>query len=353
MKKFFKLIFGSLFAKVIIANPVPAPYIFLNKVLFDSTNNWTIELYYENFQSPLNYQYDSIWIGSKYGKSSLKNINKPSGNGFILVTKDSLKKEIIINPKRDIISLGINGYEMEEIYIDTFKSNGKGDISSLRKGQSISYTGNTWGIYSKSKCQNLGIFMDTCGVFGFLKGNIFDVNNKLVLNRHYNFASLNGSDPEITINPDGSYQGKIISSSCHKWYNQICYFIGTEFYLCDFKTIFLDSVEPDTIIFRDIYLSDSLISTLNTQVISSNDIFKLYPNRITNSSNIYYEIALPVISSSCYLNLYNQNGQVIEKFRIVNKNGVLSLPTDIKKGQYFVCLILNKTKIATNKILIE
>ena len=82
---------------------------------------------------------------------------------------------------------------MNEIHIDSIFNFGKTNVISLRKGQSISFVGDVYVEYSLSKYQRLSVYKDTFGVYGMLKGNVYDRNNKLVTNSKYNFTGLNGN----------------------------------------------------------------------------------------------------------------------------------------------------------------
>jgi hypothetical protein len=348
------LIASIILSTLTIKGQLPSPEIRINKLFFDSFGNWTIELYYKNFSLPLNQTYDSVWIGSNCGMSKLKNIRKPAGSGFIILTKDSLSAIVTINLKCDKLTLGINKSGLVEIQIDSILSQHT-NVISLREGQSISYVGDSYTPYCLSKYQRLGVYCDTAGVYGTLKGYIYDKNNNLVTNTKYDFTGLNGTAFPIKLNSNGSFSQKVYSGyfGFMNW-NSFFYLINSKNYSCNISpTISFGMVEPDSIIERDIHLTDLLSDGINIVPENSNSLFEIFPNPINANQEINYKISFSINSKNCFIDLIMINGMRICRYQVSLNSGSIKLPANLVTGQYIVELILDSKIIKSKQLIVN
>jgi hypothetical protein len=348
MKKIIVLlIFTQLFLSI-KSNPIYSiPNIQINKFFFDSTGNWVIELYYYNFDTFRGSIPDTAWLGSLSGKAKLiKNIVINGEKGFVVVRKDSLSSNLTINKDNDSIALTFtdkNGYAVNNIDYLIYGNSLHSYIQTPKKGQSIA---KLQGFYSICKFQKLGIYDDTLGMCGSLFGHVYDRNNKLFTGNHdQNFVL----DNSFKIKQDGSYSVRVYSY-IHKL-KYISYNVHGPWFYSNIGLLEFN-MEPDSVIERDIYLCDTILSGNKILGNFEDEIINVWPNPVKGKLEFKYEIGLPVVSIQCSLHIIDMKGNKIRTYHVKDNKGSIQVPSGMKNGIYLVQLSVNNKNYFSKKIII-
>jgi len=346
MKKIIVLGLIILATQFLKANPlVPPSNVAISELTFDSNGNWVIELKFFPYIISVE-QIEKIYIKSLSGTAELKHFygDIVSQTNMLVVRNDSLASNLSINPLRDSISVSINYYTYP-LYPDlVFGDLTTSTINPLRVGQSIALIE---GNYSKDKSPTIGMENDTIGMFGSIKGKIYDPYNILPAN-----TLLAGNDLyNLKFDESGNYSARITSAKhCidRLYYYTVNSEISSGYYVK--VTPVTVTTEPDTIVTVDFHIYD-IVSSVESLKSNQENIFKITPNPIKESS-FSYEIAIPVKSSNCYLELINLSGQVIEKHSITEDKGRVYFKDKLQAGNYTVRLFVNNKNYANSKIII-
>jgi hypothetical protein len=351
MKKLLLTINTLLIITILRANPIPMPSVVLSELYFDTNGEWVIELQYSNTYQDL-MPIDSIWIKSNSGTSKIKRFNINGSEGIIVIRNDSLISNLIINPQTDSIKIS---YTLES-YTQSNKPIIYGylnaSISSPRNDQSIAGVYPYFDLYCLDKSPTIGVINDTIGMCGMLKGQIFDKNDKLLkglpINTFEMVIEKYISDVPIFISSDGSYYSNLYALNVNV--KELFYRYGdNQGYFVSINPMNI-TMQPDSSVNINIHILDSLMVGINDINSSVESIIKLFPNPLSGLS-LNYEIALPVKSSNCYIDLVNMNGQQIAKFQIRENIGQINLPSNIENGMYSILLFFNNRNYSSSHIM--
>jgi len=346
MKKIIILGLIILATQFLNANPiVPPSNAAISELTFDSNGNWVIELKF--FPDIMSVEYiEKIYIESLSGTSELKHFygDIVSQTNILEVRNDSLISNLSINPLRDSISVSIN-YYTDPLYPNlVFGDLTTSTINPLRAGQSVALIGEN---YTKDKSPTIGMENDTIGMFGTIKGKIYDPNNFLSA---YTLLAGDGLY-NFKFDESGNYSARITSAkhSIDKLYYYTANSeISSKYYVMVTPVTF--TTEPDTIVTVDFHI---YYSTSSVESIKSNqeNIFRITPNPIKESS-FNYEVAIPVKSSNSYIELFNMSGQMVERHNINESKGKINLQHKLQAGNYTVRLFVNNKNYANLKVII-
>lgn len=349
MKKLLLILQIFIIGIVLRANPLPVPSIALSELIFDSGGKWTIELQYFNAGKDA---FDSIWIKTSSGTSTIKKFEIIGSSGVIIIRNDSLVSPLNINPKEDSIEISYKSMSHKVINnLIIYGNSLNAQINSPRIGQSIagilSYA--SFGSYCLDNSPTLGSINDTVGMCGIIKGKIYDKNNALITNTSITLEDNNTGLP-ITINSDGTYSMNMYS--CKDSINSLFYLTSlNKGYKVNIVPIIF-TMEPDSVIEKDIHILDSLKTGINDLTMNSESIIKLFPNPL-NGLDLNFDISIPVRSSICYISLIDLNGKKIAQYQIKENTGIITVPSNIKNGLYSVLLFVNDKNYSNAKIVIS
>jgi hypothetical protein len=364
MKKFILLFALNLVAVYSNANPVYMPIAYVNKFFFDENKDWEIIVTADVFTL------DSILISSSSGKSICKKlIQSPLVDYSIKIRNDSLESDLTINPEGDSISLnyyynfGSNTQDSTSDYF-VYGDYRNAFLSKPITGQSIKrILINSSDANYYCKCDS----SDHCG--GLLQGHIYDKNNNLITKGHFSLSPI----PEhilcwdfmsgfgvhgIDINNDGTYSASLYSviynlSSIKNCIKRNC--APASYYYSVFDTVRIAplnfAIEPDSTLELDIHLLDDFVGIKKVET-TSVELLKIFPSPLANTS-FYYEINVPVKSTSCDLDLLNISGQLLMKYKILENSGELNLPSDITNGIYFFQLHMNGKLYFSKQVIVD
>jgi len=79
---------------------------------------------------------------------------------------------------------------------------------------------------------------------------------------------------------------------------------------------------------------------------------KVYPNPVKEHS-FYYETTLPVKSTNSAIEIIGLKGQKIGRYPISENKGTIKLSSNISRGVYTICLIVNNKNYANIKISVQ
>jgi hypothetical protein len=274
------------------------------------------------------------------------------------INNDCLNSNVNINPEGDSVTV-IFYYnsisQPDEFVYGNYKN---ATIPKPRQGQSIAT------FYNNSEIHCIA---DSSGITnGIIHGHVYNKNNKLITNVSLSISpfvnltycycdGIRYAIPDtFNVNSDGSYSATLFSLNYHFGKINICG--NNPCGLIDVTgTSTIDSlnftIEPDTSVLMDIHISGSYYDNIQTLTNNQDLVFKISPNPV-NGNYFNYEINTPVISTGCYIDLLQINGQQLKRYNINANNGELQLPENISNGTYVLQLIINSNVYATNKIVV-
>jgi len=333
------------------ANPLPVPNNFiLTELFFNSEGKWTIEL---KFVDGYYFGTDGIYVSSISGRSELKQLNDDAifKTKIVTITNDSLKSDLIINPLGDSIFVyRQSAYPVVPPLI--FGNRITASVRAPKISESIALYSFDFQYdfdfdYSIDKSPSLNNKNDSTGMYGTIKGKIYDPYNLLPTN---SWLAGNGI---INFKPaaNGDYCARITSSKHN--IDKLYYFtsesgISSGYYVKVSPVIV--TTEPDTIVNVDLHIYD-IVSSIESLKSNQESILRILPNPVKDYS-FNYQIAIPVKSANSYIEIININGQKVGQFSISESNGKINLQNELQDGTYTVSLFVNNKNYANSKIII-
>jgi len=342
MKKYI-IILGLFISMVKMeANPIAVPIIGISELQFRADGSWILEIEIKhNFDK---FEIEDIWVRSNSGISKIKNFIDNSENQLLVIESDSLTIPLTINSLQDSVSVWT--YPMYSVIIYGYPNS---KIRTPKEGQSIaSVTLND--LYSITNSPTIGRENDITGMLGTVKGMIYDKNGLPFTDADDISFAFSGYGFSFYPQSDGSYSTRYYSYDYIDVF-RLSYRYENKYYSVNI-TPFQFSMQPDSVVMQDIYLSDTLAVGITEFDNNAESILKIYPQPIQEQL-FHYEISIPIKSLETYMIFYNVNGQEVYRFLVTENNGVVLLPPNIKNGFYIVQLASNKKIYANAKIIVQ
>ena len=338
MKKVYTLFLLLMLGWSIYANPIALPSIRISELFFDESGNWKLELgYYDVY--PEEFSFDSIFLYSTHDTAKITVDILEGSTGVFIITADNLKSEFIIKRYADTVKIISYtwGEPIEDMLI--FGDIPGASINYPKQGQSIcKYS----GYYVKDNSPSIGAENDTTGCMGTLQGIVYNLNLEPVQNTTFGLSSY------FTTTENGEYSMRTYSKS--SGYSRIAQKTGEhDAHLIPITEISF-VMEPDSVITKDIYLQDSLVSATKELVLENSPV-KIYPNPVYISGKININIDLPVVTSDICLEIIDLDGKLIRKEKIKRQSASVIAPA--KSGIYLVRLELDSEIISSNRIVVN
>ncbi len=343
VKKLFLILFLLAFSILCYSNVIPTPSLHINEIYFDSNANWVIELKFWN-PTPQNSQIDSTFLSSSSGKSKIKILVPKNGQGYIIITADSLFSELDINRLGDSLTItnyifaSRNTYKEERTII--FGNYDNAFMPSPNEGESIGIIDH-FGFISIPP--SLGIDNKT-DLYGKLSGKIYDEKMNLITNGSF---WLN-QEFLITSDSMGSYQIELFQ---HDYYfDKIYYRYGSIRNTTEIEPIEI-TIKPSDEINRDIIIKSTLLSIFHVN--SEEQFVFVYPNPANQNSGVYITTNVPLISTDLIYEMYNIQGVKVGQGEIKRNGMRVDLSPNLIDGNYFFRFIMNGYIIQTSKIILK
>jgi len=346
--------------KCLVANPLPPVAANINEIMFDSEKGWILELYYYKMEG---LQLLKMTVSSSYGSAESKYLPVEEGEWewdwykeLFVLTRDSMKSDLYINPLGDEITVTIEfltAYEEEPEYFEDvfiFGNHSGSQIKAPSAGQSIGYAGYNFEefvrYYAKTNEPTIGAPNDVSKMYGTLTGKVYDKNKQLVLNDSISF-DLNaypGYIHYVDIDETGSYSIPVLANRLNR----------SHIYMADKKiniTPFTIDIEPDATMTRDIYLLENYTGIAETPATPDFPI-RIYPNPLSDGQALRYEVGTPVKSLECRMELVSMDGRTMFESKITDHTGTVNLPQSLSNGMYIVNFKLNNKIHYSTRLII-
>jgi hypothetical protein len=337
MKHFTTSLVCLLFILRIFANPIAIPTINISELYFDSLGNWVLELEY-NFLNQESSQIDSILLLSSEDTIKLTTSPFIEFSGVIITCNDSLGFDFKINRYGDrlIVKTFFRNMDFDDVLV--FGNYDGAVISYPRLGQSIAKYGNS---FVKNNSPSLGELNDNAEVFGNLTGIIYNKNFIPVSERKFVM------DFQFETSASGNYTTMVYSKP--STFNRINYLLKQ----FSWGSVAIDEIsyemEPDSMIIRDIYLLDTL-QTGKVDVLINSFPIKFYPNPLSISDQLHFEIDLPVKTANWRMEVLTLEGKLLMTRRIMEKKGEIKLG-DLK-GVIIVNVLMDNKLVSTSRLMV-
>jgi len=346
MKRFFT--FFLLFISIlrVTANPLPSPFVEISELQFRADGSWILEI--SVYSIGVN-SIGAIWIKSNSGESMIKDFEDDGSNKLLVIENENLTVPLFVNPLQDNVSIGIEWRDYVGWYSEPINYGyPKSKIRTPKTGQSIAQISGP--LYSITKSPSIGFPNDTTGMMGTIKGIVYDKNGLPLSNMSDKGLIDEYWGSWFYPQSDGSYSTRYYSRDNDNVY-RLKYKYENVLRSVDIIPYSI-SLQPDSVIIRDIYLIGEIATGINEINSNTESILKIYPQPIKQQS-LNYEISIPVKSTETYMIFRNMNGQELCRFLVTENIGVLTLPEYIKNGSYIVQLISNRKNYAAAKLIVQ
>jgi hypothetical protein len=346
MKRFLIIILHFTIGIKLIANIVPMWEIMLSELYFDESGNWKLEIEYVD----LPVFRDELTIDSMFLYSSTDTVRVPiyflKKNDIYVITADSLESEFRINRNGDRLGLitYVNDiwYGAGEVHSLVFGDYPGAEIGAPRQNQSLA---RFWSYWVKNNSPSIGYPNDTTGMCGTLEGIVYDKSLKPVSNLTF---QLNRDIPFLfETSETGEFSARVLSMPTIFGYtiqrtDQTTKSISIEDLIFD--------MEPDSVVFRDIYLKDDLITGIFSPLTKNNPV-SVYPNPLSVNEKLTVKIDLPVLTADIRVEIRSLDGKLISQERITDSTSLVSLPG--VSGIYIVTVLLERQRIWSGRVMVK
>jgi hypothetical protein len=362
------LLFGVPF--FLLSNPIDTtPNLKFSELVFDNSNNWTIEI-----TSRFKMSFDSVVFISSGGRSKL-NVSYHANQYIAIITSDSLATPLLLNRAGDKIV--INTYSsiqsVSKIIILRSDSIIYGDYPGASVGAPVSgfsimrifpgFSEINNPIDCLTKFPTLGIANDTLRLSGTLKGQIYDSMNRIISGLKvlsgvsaYSFVL----ETPLTIDSTGAYSTQIFPTifSPTKLFVMV---YGEYWDAVAIEPFELKNIRPDTVVIQDIHLKDDrfVITSVNNELPPINDELTImnYPNPFNLSTTFFIKIPLNLRKKAIDISIFNVTGQLVRSISIkesqsVSWDGRDSHGNIMPSGAYFYRLNINKQSMKSGSMIL-
>jgi hypothetical protein len=352
MKKVFFFFVVLTTTRMLFSNPIGTPLARISELYFDQNHKWFLELYFPYVKYHKN-DFDSICVKTSSGFSRIKLDNIIENTSLFFITSDSLNKPLSINNAGDkIVLISYLKYYHEMIRDSLIFGNlPNASINFIMPGYSISRF--NYNIFCKDKTPTIGFPNDTLGVYGTLRGYIYDKNNSLVKKGNFGFYNFtNNISPDVK----GKYSTRAISIktkiSSINYYSSPGTSRGVRI-----NPIEID-VNPDSIYERDIYFQDDYVGIKEDNNLQSNELQLInYPNPFNSRTNFFLKIPSELQGNEGCINIYNSNGQKVNEIKVsgnstINWGGKDKEGRTLASGSYYYQLVFNNRVLKNGSMIL-
>jgi len=326
------------------ANVIAMTHIMLSELYFDNSGNWKLEIEYYDVGYGLTI--DSMFLYSGTDTVRLPVYSFIKNEDVFVITADSLESGFRINRDGDCIQLIVyltggyaEGYEGHSL---AFGNHPQAVIGAPRQDQSLA---RYWYHWVKTNSPSIGYPNDTTGMCGTLKGVIYDKYSTPVSNK--TFKLLSDIEIPFETSETGEFSVRALSMP-----TQLEYIIqrGEQ----SSKSISIEDLtfdmEPDSVVFRDIYLQDDLITGIPSPS-AKNGPVRVYPNPLPATGKLTIEIDLPVLTADIRVEIASLDGKMILQEKITDSKSIISMPE--QGGIFIITVLLEKQRIWSGRVIVQ
>ena len=347
MKRFLIILLQFAIGLKLIANVVPIWEIMLSELYFDEAGNWKLEIEYLDHPEFS----DELTIDSIFLYSSTDTVRVPIYSFFkkkdiYVITADSLGSEFRINRSGDRVDLIVHVNDLWHgagmVHSLVFGNYPGAGIGAPRQNQSLT---RYWHYWVKNNSPSIGYPNDTTGMCGTLKGIIYDKSLNPVSNK--TFKLFRYIEFPFETNETGEFSVRVLSMPTLLEYiiqrtDQTAKDIAIE------DLTF--NMEPDSVVLRDIYLQDDLITGIFSPLTKNNPV-RVYPNPLSANEKLSVEIDLPVLTADIRVEISSLDGKVISREQITDPKSLISMPGI--SGTYIVAVFLERQRIWSDRVIVK
>jgi len=358
------------------ANPLPScpAGLAVSEFMFDSDGKWVMELGGFTAIGSSNGQWsislwnfysvfsgiDSVCISSSTGSAKLKNVSWDYSMLSTLIRNDSLDSKLTINPDGDSIKITTyynqpqyyNG-ELVSSFTNAFSFGDYQGATVRTPGAGESIVCLSEDLYCINKTPTFGQFpKDGNGTHATYE---FDIRYPDMQPYTEQYANLCANNNQVLINltrqSDGIYYGEVYYHSYHID-KIISYRYPDATVPLNGWTVRSFDLPKDWDLwygYFNVYL-DQNVDIIPIQ--KEEGILKIYPNPIVGNS-FNYETILPIKSANSRIEITGLNGQKIGSYPISENKGNIKFSSNIPRGVYMFCLIINEKHYVNTKVTVQ
>jgi hypothetical protein len=345
MKRLILFGMSALFSTGLYSNPNPTPEVHLNELLITGPNSWKIELYFLWCQFS---DFDSIMVQTNSGTATA--INFHWGN-YIYFTEQDLNHPVTINPAGDQVAvIAFTNWPGNCVCGLVFGNAPNADVVAPLPGQSIAsfhyYSCNLYGeLFTLSNHPTIGQANDTTGTCGTIRGIVYDIHGQPVPNQLFYL------DQPFYTDATGHYSTRNYAKIATR--DHLCYpsWSGTLWPVAMEPISY--TLIPDSVIFRDIHLLDSLDVGISTRPEKPGSRIIVFPNPVNDRLTISYSTELSAISGVPHLEIFDMGGKMVLATDLENHLGVASIPIVFQTGIYLAILTVEGKPVGTTRFVVN
>ncbi|MHC1777026.1 MAG: T9SS type A sorting domain-containing protein [Lentimicrobium sp.] len=346
MKRLLFLVFPLLFSNLItLANSAP-PMALLREVLFDSSGNWSVELYL--YQEPY---IDSIWVEFSSGGACVTSYTLIAPDDLTVIDNSNLSTPLTVNPDGDYIIIRSFGASYSHYDSLAFGNYPGSILDCIHTGVSYAWIEipvNGWSSgFSIDKTPTMGLINDTSGAVAYFSGTAYKVNGEVFTAGEIVFV------PEvlsISIHPDGTFNHPIFVRryDCE----EIRIIQYSPYSYADYTIVPLEFCAlPGSTVHED-FVTTGLVT--NSQNVKMKDpLVIVSPNPFTTAITFYW--SAPAFSPNDFteLSIFDEQGKQLlkERIRIDSQKYQWNPEGHVPSGVYVYQLVRNGLAVSSGKIV--
>ncbi len=333
MRKFLLFILIFILGMSVYCNPKPGPSIHIVMLTIETKTQWSLSLLFE-------FKPDSLKIIISKDTILLSNYELHLDDyGIYTMYSEDFLDSIEINPAGDIIEILLD-YNVLGTATLAFGDHPKSIIQAPVVGQSIVLDYYSYdNILGESRYYFYTIYDPTNGVLGTMKGTIYDVNLRPIINEN---LTLMGK--HFSTNANGNYSVPIYAGRFS--FTFVCNYLGKHVSIKEINV----ELYPGSIIERDIYLLEG-INTSVLDIEKERSPIRFFPNPVSSFGKLCYEIDLPILSGNMSLHIFSIDGKLLQSQKVTDSSGEIQIAQP--KGICRIVLKMDEKRIVTKSILIE
>jgi hypothetical protein len=339
---------------------VIAPRAYISEIQVVSSDNWTIELGF--YEWDLMHNIDSIRLVTSAGSSLITSFNLIPGGGYgyfdslAVIDNYNLASPLEINPQGDLVKLisYLNPSWNNSVDSVAFGNYPGSMLNCILEGESVIFamynveSGGTWG-FAIDSSPTIGMINDTAGAMGNFSGVVYDLEGEPFYGGQFHLPFITKS---IHINADGSFFERVLS---HRIFLDT---ITLRFPPSPFtyETYAIETVDhclrPDSSFYQDIITTSLVIGVTETEK-DDKSMVTIAPNPFVDKIVFYFNQKNTVPSDEISFFIYSLDGREIKRISLLpdQKRFEWAPGGTVPSGTYIYHLEKNNGVLKTGKFV--
>lgn len=346
MKRLLFLVFPLLFSNLITLGNSGPPMALLREVLFDSSGNWSVELYL--YQEPY---IDSIWVEFSSGGACVTSYTLIAPDDLTVIDNSNLSTPLTVDPDGDYIIIRSGGSSYSHYDSLAFGNYPGSILDCINNGVSYAYVvipGNGWSSgFSIDKTPTMGLINDTSGAVAYFSGTAYKVNGEVFTDGEIVFVP---EELSISINPDGTFNHPIFARRYECEEVRIIHY--SPYSYADYTIIPLEFCALPGSYIQEDFVTTGLVTT-SENIPLKDPLVIVSPNPFSTAITFYWAALAFNPNDFTELCIFDQQGKQLlkERIRIDLQKYQWNPEGYVPSGIYVYQLVRNGQAVSSGKIV--